>query len=726
MARRTGPSGTVTSRSAATDSRGSSFSALLLVWLLGSCSEDQPTGPPSPSPASISVLPETVDLAALGDTVRLAAEVRDRNGNPMPEAAVTWSSSAAAVATVDATGLLTAAGNGTATVTASAGPAAGSAAVAVRQAPATISLVPDSLVFEAAGDTATVTAAVADANGHPVEGVQVAWASRDAAVATVSAAGLVTAVARGSTEVTARAGGREASAAVTVEFHAVSISLDRTELLFTALGEATTLTATAVDLRGNAGGAGSIRWASEDTTVAAVDPGGRVTAAGNGTTSVSATSGEVSARVPVTVRQVPATLSVAPDSLVFEAAGDTATLMAAVTDANGHGIPGAAVGWASDDPSVATVDAGGLVTAVRQGSTAVAATLDSLSASAGVEVFEVSSDRDVLRLLYRMTGGDGWRDNTNWLTDAPLSEWAGVTTYTNGRVRYLQLRENGLDGPIPRSLGRLDQLFILGLAGNSLSGRIPPEIGQLRQLRDLYLDDNELSGPLPPELGGMAGLRFLGVSGNGLSGAVPETFARLTLDRFYFGGTHLCIPRGLKAWLGAIGETEDDPLRCIPVTADREALTAVYGATDGPGWEERENWLSELPINTWSGVRTDEDGYVTELILPDNDLRGSLPREIGDLSRLERLLLHGNDLSGRIPPEIGRLSRARTVLLSGNQLEGRIPPEIGGLVSADTLYLSRNNLSGPIPSEVGSLESLVVLALFENELTGPLPPRSGS
>ena len=470
----------MTSGPRSTGGCGRWFPALLLVWLLGSCSGDQPTAPPPPSPASISILPESIDLAALGDTARLAAEVRDRNGNPMPEAAVTWSSSAAAVVTVDATGLVTAAGNGTATVTASAGAAAGSAAVTVRQAPAAISLVPDSLVFEAAGDTATVVAAAADANGHPVAGVEVIWASRDAAVATVSAAGLVTAVAMGRTEVTAAAGGREASAAVTVEFHAVSISLDRTELSFAALGDTATLAATAVDRRGNAGGAASIRWASADTTVAAVDAGGRVTARGSGTTSVSATSGAVSARAAVTVRQLPATLSLLPDALTFEAVGDTATLLAAVADANGHTIPGGAVGWASDDPSVATVDAGGLVTAVRPGLTAVTATLDSLAASAGVEVFEISSDRDVLRLLYRMTGGEGWRDNTNWLTDAPLSEWAGVTTYPDGRVRYLQLRENGLDGPVPRSLGRLDRLFILSLNGNSLSGRIPPEIGQLR------------------------------------------------------------------------------------------------------------------------------------------------------------------------------------------------------------------------------------------------------
>ena len=154
----------MTSELPGTGGRGSRFPALLLVWLPGSCSEDQPTGPPSPPPVSISILPETVGLAALGDTARLAAEVRDQNGHPMPEAAVTWSSSAAAVVTAE--------GNGAAMVTASAGLLAGSASLTVRQAPAAVSLVPDPLGFEVAGETATLIAAVAGANRHPIESVQ--------------------------------------------------------------------------------------------------------------------------------------------------------------------------------------------------------------------------------------------------------------------------------------------------------------------------------------------------------------------------------------------------------------------------------------------------------------------------------------------------------------------------------------------------------------------------
>ena len=80
---------------------------------------------------------------------------------------------------------------------------------------------------------------------------------------------------------------------VVVEFQAVSILLDRAEQLFMAVGDTATPMATAVD---RAGDAASIEWASDDTMVVTGGPGGRVMAVSNRTTSISATSGAVSAR----------------------------------------------------------------------------------------------------------------------------------------------------------------------------------------------------------------------------------------------------------------------------------------------------------------------------------------------------------------------------------------------------------------------------------------------
>ena len=80
---------------------------------------DGATEPPLPDPpraTMVTVTPATAELTALGATEQLTAEVRDQNGQVMAGATVTWASSGAAVATVSAAGLVTAAGNGTATI----------------------------------------------------------------------------------------------------------------------------------------------------------------------------------------------------------------------------------------------------------------------------------------------------------------------------------------------------------------------------------------------------------------------------------------------------------------------------------------------------------------------------------------------------------------------------------------------------------------------------------
>ena len=66
------------------------------------------------------------------------------------------------------------------------------------------------------------------------------------------------------------------------------------------------------------------------------------------------------------------------------------------------------------------------------------------------------TDRDILVILYNATGGDNWAFNTNWLTDAPLGEWHGVITDSDGYVSHLGLYNNQLIGPIPPELGRLN------------------------------------------------------------------------------------------------------------------------------------------------------------------------------------------------------------------------------------------------------------------------------
>ena len=83
------------------------------------------------------------------------------------------------------------------------------------------------------------------------------------------------------------------------------------------------------------------------------------------------------------------------------------------------------------------------------------------------------TDREALVALYNAAGGPEWYSSENWLSDAPIGEWQGVTTGHNGRVIELNLSQNRLSGEIPPELGNLANLEELSLGFNELRGCIP-------------------------------------------------------------------------------------------------------------------------------------------------------------------------------------------------------------------------------------------------------------
>ena len=480
----------------------------VIVLLVLSCGDGtiEPAPPPVPVATTVTVSPASASMTALGETVRLSAEVRDQNGQVMTGAAVAWASSDASVAAVDASGLVTAAGNGTATITASAGTASGTAAVTVMQevSTVTISSAADTLV---AGDTLRVSAGAADANDNAIEGVDFAWASSDTLVAVVDQAGLVVGVGAGQAEVTATAAGVTGRAEFTVVAPApttVAVSPDTVAL--TALGRTVQLSAEVRDQTGRVMEDIQVSWSSVDTTVAAVDAAGVVTAVSRGTAKITATAGEASGEAVVTVMQSAGSVVVLP-AVDTVALGDTLRLVTQAFDENGHVIEDTDFGWSSSDRSVATVDGSGLVMGVAEGAATITATAGDARGTAEITV--ESPDRAALVALYNATDGTNWVHNDKWLTDAPLAEWHGVRVSATGRVQVLQLMDNNLVGPIPIELSSLSRLTILRLSHNGLEGAIPPELGNLVSLTWLDLANNNLIYPIPPELGNLVNLTRL-------------------------------------------------------------------------------------------------------------------------------------------------------------------------------------------------------------------------
>ena len=328
----------------------------------------------------------------------------------------------------------------------------------------------------------------------------------------------------------------------------------------------------------------------------------------------------------------------------------------------------------------------------------------------------LDDDRAALIALYNATRGANWRNKTNWLGNAPLSQWYGVATDDHtDQVDWLDLADNQLSGPIPSELSRLSNLEVLDLANNQPSGPIPSELSRLSNLEVLDLENNQLSGPIPSELSRLSNLEVLDLANNQLSGPIPSELSRLSnLEVLDLENNQLSGP--------------------IPSELSRlsnlEVLDLANNQLSGPIPSElsRLSKLDRLDLdrNQLSGAIPPELSRLSnlkDLDLSDNhQLSGPIPSELSRLSNLEDLDLSDNQLSGSIPPELSRLSNLKDLDLSDNQLSGSIPPELSRLSNLKDLDLSDNQLSGSIPPELSRLSNLEDLDLSDNQLSGSIPP----
>lgn len=283
------------------------------------------------------------------------------------------------------------------------------------------------------------------------------------------------------------------------------------------------------------------------------------------------------------------------------------------------------------------------------------------------------SDRDALEQLYETAGGSGWTDSDGWLGSQVLNEWHGVTADSLGRVVTLDLTRNGL------------------------SGRLPARIGELGAMTSLQIGANELSGRLPLSLAG------------------------LPLAELRYAGTALCAPadESFQVWLGEITSHEGTGVECGPLS-DREILEVLYEATGGPDWTSDEKWLTNAPLREWHGVTADAFGQLVGLNLNHNGLAGRIPPELGHLTNLYDLRIGSNELGGPIPSELGNLTNLQHLYLQHNELTGPVPPEFGGLWRLRGLGLSGNaSMSGELPDSLTALSHLETLSAGGTRLCAP-------
>ena len=163
----------------------------------------------------------------------------------------------------------------------------------------------------------------------------------------------------------------------------------------------------------------------------------------------------------------------------------------------------------------------------------------------------------------------------------------------------------------------------------------------------------------------------------------------------------------------------------IPII-ECNALAALYHSTKGSSWANKTGWLITNTPCSWYGI-TCSGGSVTEVHVPGNNLNGSIPPELGNLTNLEFLeFTYNSDLTGGIPPELGNLTNLKKLHLGFCRLSGSIPAELGSLSNLTGLDLENNDLSGSIPPVLGNLTTLTYLQLDINQLTGYIPTSLGN
>lgn len=163
-----------------------------------------------------------------------------------------------------------------------------------------------------------------------------------------------------------------------------SLSLDPATLEFSEKGASQTLKAEGRAATG-APMAAAADFTSSDPSVATVEANGKVTALKSGTTTITATSGQVKATAKVTVL-IPASVEVTPATATLTGPEQSTTFTAVVKDDTGQKIPDAVIFWKSSDKKVAEVENSGKATSVGEGTATITAMHSSVSGSATLTV----------------------------------------------------------------------------------------------------------------------------------------------------------------------------------------------------------------------------------------------------------------------------------------------------------------------------------------------------
>ncbi len=294
------------------------------------------------------------------------------------------------------------------------------------------------------GESVTLKADVSPAGSRQ----DVIWSSSDESVVAVSADGLVMAKIAGMAIISVNATDNpavKAQCSVTVNCHVAGVSLSETSVSL-LVGETYSLMAHVLPERATDR---SVTWTSSNSSVAAVNSTGQVTALSKGMATITVTTkdGGYKSSCTVTVKDNMGSVTISPSSLDMLYVGDAATALTAVISPSDY--PDKTVSWSSSNTGVATVDTNGKVTPKAPGTAVITVTTNGtdssgrhLSSSITVNVLRhitsVSLNRSSLELeltetytlVPSFTPSSGIESSVTWTS----SNSSVATVNSNGQV----------------------------------------------------------------------------------------------------------------------------------------------------------------------------------------------------------------------------------------------------------------------------------------------------
>ncbi len=354
--------------------------------------------------------------------------------------------------------------------------------------------------------------------------------------------------------------------------------------------------------------------------------------------------------------------------------------------------------------------------------------------------------RDSLLLVdfYEATNGTEW--TISWDLSQPITDWHGVFLGSEESVICLSMNgemcsieedaSNNLTGFLPESFGDFSDLQSVNLSNNEIGERIPGTLSKLTQLNELNLSFNKFSSIITHIQWDFADLDYLNLSNNILAGCIPQT-----LLPYCDNSSQILNNNQLMPWSGDISSFCADGIQtgapcnidsteiysidncsCVlSIFCDREqdslALVSLYNATNGQAWDDK--WDLSTPITEWYGLDVTTNGCVQRIVLRFNDLEGTLPEELGQLTNLTELRLEGS-FSGPVPSSLSNLTLLEELELNGG-FEGEVAIDFNELTELESLSLENNHFTGLVPEAIFNLSNLTSLDLSGNAFEGPIP-----